>query len=77
MIMKEKLLKIFKEKLPNKNFEQSDNLINDGVVDSLTMALIIGIINSEFVVSIPFYELNNENFKSIDSIVYLIEKCRR
>ena len=64
-----------KQALPNIDFEISDSLVDDGILDSMTITIIISELSMEFGVNIPFEELESKNFNSVDNMAALIERC--
>jgi len=70
----EKLLNILKEIHPDVDFTSEQDLIGDGILDSLDIVTLITEINSVFDVSIPAEEILPENFCSAEAIYALIER---
>lgn len=73
--MREKVLSLLAEILPGIDFTVSENMVDDGILDSLAITAIIAEISMEFGIDIPFEELESRNFNSIDAIAALIERC--
>lgn len=74
--MKEKILEILNDLIPNVDFENATSLADDGIIDSINVVNIVTEIAIEFDVQIPFEALVNENFNSVDSIVNLVKKLQ-
>ena len=72
--MKEKILDILAENYPEIDFESSDELVDDGTLDSLTVVGIISDLSAEFDVELPYEEIVPENFNSVDAMAALFEK---
>ncbi len=70
----EELLKILKEMHPEVDFSMEDDLIGNGILDSLDIVTLITEINGTFDVSIPAEEVIPENFDSAASIWALIQR---
>lgn len=70
----EQLLAILHKMHPDVDFEMTDDLIGDGVLDSLDIVTLITEINATFDVSIPAEEIIPENFCSVEAIFALIER---
>jgi acyl carrier protein len=70
----EKLLEILKEIHPDVDFSSQEDLIGEGILDSLDIVTLITEINSVFDVSIPAEEILPENFCSAEAIYALIER---
>ena len=70
----EALLNILKSLHPEVDFTAEDDLIGNGVLDSLDIVTLITEINAEFDVSIPAEEILPENFNSAEALWDLIER---
>lgn len=70
----ERLLEILKNMHPDVDFCAEEDLIGEGILDSLDIVTLITEINSEFDVSIPAEEVVPENFASAEAIFALIER---
>lgn len=72
--MKEKVLAVLSETCPDIDFTMDADLVDDGVLDSLSIVSVISALSTEFSVTLPLEELVPENFNSVDAIVELLEK---
>ena len=70
----EKLLEILRSLHPEVDFENTVDLIDDGILDSLDIVTLVTDINCEFDVSIPAEEIVPENFNSAEALMELIER---
>ena len=70
----DELLEILSQMHPDVDFEIEDDLIGNGVLDSLDIVTLITEINDTFEVSIPAEEVIPENFSSADAIWELIRR---
>ena len=70
--MKANILSILIETRPESNFESSTNFIEDGLLDSLDMVVIISEIEEQFKVNIDGTDIVPENFCSLEAIARLI-----
>ncbi len=70
----EQLLKILKSLHADVDFTAAEDLIGDGILDSLDIVTLITEINNEFDVSIPAEEVIPENFQNAASLWALIER---
>ena len=70
----EKLLEILKSLHPDVDFENTVDLIDDGILDSLDIVTLVTEINAEFDVAIPAEEIVPENFNSAEALMELIER---
>lgn len=72
--MEEKILKILSEEFPDVDFTASDALVDDGILDSLTITGIIATMTMEFGITIPYEEIIEENFNSIKGLADMVER---
>ncbi len=70
----EKLLEILSSLHPEVDFENTEGLIDDGILDSLDIVTLVTEINAELDVTIPAEEIVPENFNSAKALMALIEK---
>lgn len=68
------LLEILNDLHPDVDFESEENLIEDGILDSLDIVSLISQIDDVFDVVIPPEEIVPENFNSAQALYALI--CR-
>ena len=73
--MKE-LLEILETCCPDVDFEHETALIDDGILTSLDIVMIVGELNDAYDISITVDELEPENFNSAEAILALIERLR-
>ena len=52
--MKEKVLEVLQDALPHVDFESSDALVDDGILDSLSITQVIATLSMEFDITIPY-----------------------
>lgn len=71
--MREEILAILKDLLPNVDVENSTSLADDGFIDSINVVNIVTELAINYDVDIPFEALVNENFNSVDTIVNLVK----
>ena len=70
----EKLLEILKDLHPEVDFENNEELIDDGILDSLDIVTIVTEIDDKFDVTIPAEEIIPENFNSAKALMALITR---
>ena len=70
----EKLIEILAELHPDVDFETTEDLIDDGILDSLDIVSLVAAIDTEFGVTIPAEEIIPENFNSASALLALINK---
>lgn len=74
--MKERVLALVKEVLPQIDFEASNSLVDDGILDSLAIVTLVSELSLEFDVNIPYEEIEPNNFNSLDAICSLVERLK-
>ena len=74
--MNETILKLLTEKFPEVDFSASDTLVDDGILDSLTITGIIATLSMEFGITIPYEEIIEENFNSIEGLARMVERLQ-
>jgi len=72
----DELMQVLKENCPDIDFAGEARLIDDGVLDSLEIVMLVGAINDAFDVTITAEELTPENFNSAQAIYALIQRLR-
>lgn len=72
--MEEKVLQLLTEEFPQIDFAASDALVDDGILDSLTITGIIATLTMEFGITIPYEEIVEENFNSIKGLADMVER---
>lgn len=75
--MEERVFDVLSEEFPEIDFKASDALVDDGILDSLTITGIIATITMEFGISIPYEEIVEENFNSISGISRMVERLSK
>lgn len=72
--MREQVLRLLEQECPDVDFTASDELVSDGLLDSLAMTSIIAALTMEFGITIPYEEIVEENFNSVDALAAMVEK---
>ncbi|MCI8359349.1 MAG: acyl carrier protein [Lachnospiraceae bacterium] len=75
-MLEEKILELLSEEYPEIDFTASDTLVDDGLLDSLTITGIIATLTMEFGVIIPYDEIVEENFNSIAGLARMVERLQ-
>lgn len=75
--MKEKIMEILTGLRPECDFENSENFIEDGMLDSLDVVSLVDSVEEEYGIVIPGSEISMKNFINLDSIMELIEKFNK
>lgn len=74
--MRDELIEILEQIRPDVDFENEDNLITDGILDSIDVVSLVGEIDEEFDVQIHVEDLTPDNFNSVDAIIALINRIQ-
>ena len=74
--MEQNILEVLTEEFPDIDFESSDALVDDGILDSLTITGIIAALSMEFGITIPYEEIIEENFNSISGLARMVERLQ-
>lgn len=72
--MKEKVLEILLDVVPDVDFENETDLVVGKVIDSFAVVAMVNQLNDDLDIDIPSREILPENFYSLDTIVALVEK---
>lgn len=75
--MEDKILSLLSEEYPEIDFTSSEALVDDGILDSLTITGIIAILAMEFGIAIPYEEIIEENFNSIAGLAAMVERLQK
>jgi len=74
--MEERILTLLSEEYPEIDFTASNELVDDGILDSLTITGIIATLTMEFGITIPYEEIVEKNFNSIAGLAKMVEKLQ-
>jgi len=72
----DQLMKILSECCPGVDFEQEQNLVDDGIITSLDIVTIVSEIMEVFDIEISVDDLMPEHFNSTQAMFRLIEEKR-
>ena len=72
----EELIKLLNELHNDVDFESSERLIDDKILSSFDIAMLIGMINDNFDVTVGPEDIIPENFNSAKAIWALIEQLK-
>lgn len=70
----EKLLEILEKIKPGVDFSATDDLIEEKVLDSISIVMLVGELNEEFDIDITPVDIVPENFKNVSAIHALVER---
>ena len=74
--MKEQLLQILESAHPDVDYESQTRLIDDGILDSFDIIMVVTDIKDTFDVEITVENLQPENFNSVDAMMALITRLQ-
>ena len=72
--MNQKILEMLEELRPEFDFNNSENFILDGLLDSFDVIMLTSMIEEQYDINIDGLDIVPENFVSIQSIELLIKK---
>lgn len=70
------LLNLLKENCPGVDFENSNSLVDDEILESLDIVTIVSAIMDEYNVEVSVEDLIPENFNSVSAIYDLITRLK-
>jgi acyl carrier protein len=70
------LLNILSDVRPDVDFSQTELLVEDGILDSFDIVMLVGEINEAYDIKIGVEDLVPENFNSVDAIMNLINRLK-
>ena len=70
------LKEILKDLRPDVDFDTAKNLVDDGILESLDIVVLVGEISDKFNIELSVEDLLPENFNSKEAIMALIRKNR-
>lgn len=74
--MKEQILNLLKDALPQIDFTASQRLVDDGILDSLSIITLVSELSMEFDVEFDLDQLEPKNLNSIDAIVETVQQLQ-
>ncbi len=75
--MRVRVLKVLSETMPEINFREEKNLVDNGILDSLDMTLITEAFNEEFCLDIDVWETDPACFNDLDSMTALVVQAKK
>lgn len=70
----ETVLEILSKVKPNVDFKNATAIVDDGLLDSMDIVMLVGELNDEFDIEIQVTDLVPENFNTVDAIVKMVER---
>ncbi len=75
--MKDKILELLNGIRPEFDFTSSDDFVEDGYLDSFDITTLVGELENEFGIIIDGFDVDPENFVSLDALEALVLKSRK
>ncbi len=75
--MQEKILGILKTIRPEFDFNDSEDFVEDGYLDSFDIVVVIDELEKEFNIIVDGLEVIPENFATVDAIETLVKKSEK
>ena len=72
--MKDKIKEVLENIRPEFDFADSDNFLEDGLLDSFDLITLVSSLDETFGISIEGTEMTPENFQNISTIENLVQK---
>ena len=72
--MKDEILEILEDINPGVDYEGSTTLVDDRLLDSLTIIALVAELEDAFDVSIPAVEIVPANFNSVDAMTAMVQR---
>lgn len=72
--MKEEIKAMLEELRPEFDFDESDDYVADGLLDSFDIISLSSMLEEKYVITIDGLDIVPENFSSVDAIADLVKK---
>lgn len=72
--MKDQIHEMLKELRPEFDFEESEDFVMDGLLDSFDIISLVSMLEEKYAVKVDGLDIVPENFVSLDTIVDLVGK---
>lgn len=70
----DKLIEILNSLRPGVDFASQTKIVDDGILDSMTIARLIGLLEDEYDIEFEVTDLVPENFNSVEAMMNMIER---
>lgn len=70
----DKLIEILNGLRPGVDFVSQTKIVDDGILDSMTIARLIGLLEDEYDIEFEVTDLVPENFNSVEAMMNMIER---
>ena len=75
--MEKEVLALLEEAFPTIDFTASEELVDEGILDSLTLVEMMSCLSMEFGIVIPYEEITPENFNSVAALAEMVERLKK
>jgi len=75
--MDDDILKRLTEDFSDTDFSPAEDSEVEGIPDSLTVTEIISTLTTDYGVSVPYEEINEENFGSVEGLAKMVKKLKK
>ena len=75
--MKEQMLEFLEEILPQIDFTSSERLVDDGILDSISIITLVSELSIEYDVEFDLDKMEPANLNSIDAIVETVKELQK
>lgn len=72
----EKIIDLLRKMLPYEEINNTTELIENGILDSLSIMMFVTQLEDEFGIEIPDDAVTSENFANVLKITRLVKECR-
>lgn len=70
----ERLIEILNSLRPGVDFASQTGIVDDGILDSMTIARLIGLLEDEYDIEFEVTDLVPENFNSVEAMMKMIKR---
>ena len=75
--MRERILEILGAALPQIDFISSDSLVDDGILDSLSIVTLVSELSAKYHVAFDLSRLTADTFNSSDAIIDTVKELQK
>ena len=72
----ERLIEILGSLQPGVDFTTETNIVDDGILDSMMIVRLIGLLEDEFDIEFEVTDLIPENFNNLEAMMNMIERLK-
>ncbi len=74
---RERIEALLKEVFPEIDFNSSNRLVDDGILDSISIITLVSELSMEFNITFDIDEITPENLNSLDAIVDTVKRLEK